>query len=141
MIFKPVYPDAIEPKRATKDSAGYDLYAYEAVTILPGKLKLVKTGVSAKLKSHHVLLVCSRSGLALKESVFVLNAPGIVDADYFPNEIGVILFNASEHYFEVNVGDRIAQAVITDYFVADSETERSFDNNVERSGGFGSTGK
>jgi dUTP pyrophosphatase len=136
MNFQKLYDDAILPTRATHRSAGYDLHAYDSLLIPPNQTRLVKVGVSARLGIRDVLQVCSRSGLALNQNVFVLNAPGIVDADYFPNEIGVILHNASEKTFEVNKGDRIAQAVVTEYKITHDDEPREF----ERVGGFGSTG-
>jgi len=66
--------------------------------------------------------------------VTVLNAPGTIDADYYPNEIGVVLYNASENPFFVHQGDRIAQGVISEYFTTQDVVE------TERVNGFGSTG-
>ena len=81
-----------------------------------------------------------RSGLALKYGITVLNTPGTIDADY-RGEVKVLLVNLSDHDFEVNNGDRIAQLVIAPHtqmqawdLVAElEETERG-------AGGYGSTG-
>lgn len=134
--FEIVDENGMEPRRSTKSSAGYDLYSTQDMTIPVNSTRLVKTGVTAVMSDDVVLFICSRSGLALKHSVFVLNACGVVDADYYPNEIGVILHNAGEKDFEIEQGDRIAQGVFMKYFKTDSE-------NVEfrkREGGFGSSG-
>ena len=133
--FKAVAEGAIIPKRATAQSAGYDLHAREAVTILPKETKLVKTGITAKMQHDEELQIRSRSGLALKKGVFVLNSTGTVDADYYPNEIGVILYNISDEPFTVEVGDRIAQAVFAKYLTVTGD-----DAEGERAGGFGHTG-
>lgn len=125
------------PSRATKNSAGYDLKSIEDVTIKPNETRLIKTGVSVKMEDDDVMLVCSRSGLALKHSVFVLNACGIVDADYFPNAVGVILHNAGTEDFEVKQEDRIAQGVFVKYLKVDNDKH---EHKTERTGGFGSTG-
>lgn len=130
---------AVVPKLATEGSAGADLCSAVEVTIYPGETKLVKTGINISIPLGYAGFVCSRSGLALKQNVFVLNAPGIIDSDY-TGDVGVILHNASDDRFTVKVGDRIAQLLIVkcDYFwfneVAElQETERG-------DGGFGSTG-
>lgn len=131
-----LYDDAIIPTRATKRSAGYDLYAQHGAVIEPGKWGLVKTGVTIKINEmiNAELQVRPRSGLAIKHGVTVLNAPGTIDADYYPNEIGVVLYNSSENPFFVKQGDRIAQGVIAEYFTAQDVVE------TERVNGFGSTG-
>lgn len=125
------------PSRATNNSAGYDLKSIIDCVIPPNTTKLIPTGISAKMEDDDVLLICSRSGLALKHSVFVLNACGIVDADYFPNTIGVILHNAGTEDFIVNQEDRIAQGVFVKYLKVDNDKH---EHKTERTGGFGSTG-
>lgn len=132
--FERLYEDSIIPQRATKKSAGYDLHAYESIVLYPNDIKLVKTGVTAEMEDNLMLEVRSRSGLALK-GIQVFNSPGTVDADYYPKEIGVILHNASTKLMRVNVGDRIAQGVFTQYFKTDDDKAEG-----ERTSGFGSTG-
>ena len=100
---------------------------------------IVKTGLFIALPIGFEAQVRPRSGLAAKNGITVLNAPGTVDADY-RGEIGVILVNLSNDDFVINDGERIAQLIIAKHERANwqevdvlSETERG-------SGGFGSTG-
>lgn len=128
------------PSFANPGDAGADIRAIEDVTINPGETKLIKTGINAAIPSGYVGLVCSRSGLALKNSVFVLNSPGVVDSGY-RGEWGVILFNAGDVPFNVMAGDRVAQMMIMQtpnvvYFEVET-----LDNTERGTGGFGSTGK
>ena len=130
---------AVVPKLATEGSAGADLCSSVEVTIYPGETKLVKTGINISIPLGYAGFVCSRSGLALKQNVFVLNAPGIIDSDY-TGDVGVILHNASDDRFVVKPGDRIAQLLIVkcDYFWFNEVAELQ---KTERGdGGFGSTG-
>lgn len=127
------------PVVATDGAAGADLKAIEDMTLAPGETKLVKTGISAAIPSGYVGLVCSRSGLALKNSVFVLNAPGIVDSDY-RGGWGVILFNASDRNFTICKGDRVAQMVIMQTPKVFYHQVDSLDATDRGTGGFGSTG-
>lgn len=129
--------DVIIPKRATERSAGYDLYSAVEETVPAHSWKLIHTGVTCALWEHQFLAVVPRSGLALKKGITVLNAPGTVDADYYPNPIGVILFNNSDEDFKVNKGDRIAQGIIMSYWKAEIEDDSNW---IAREGGFGSTG-
>lgn len=147
MKFEPCYPDAIVPKRSTKLAAAYDLHAYEETVLVPGEIKLIKTGVTFNFEHWNdfnvglgvSLDICSRSGLAWKQGVFVLNAPGVVDADYYPNEIGVILKNTGDKPIRIKKGDRIAQAkIVPCMFTSDDDAETEA---KERTGGFGSTGQ
>jgi dUTP pyrophosphatase len=135
-----VAEDVSVPTYAREGDAGADLRSTESLVIRPGETKLVKTGVRLALPDGYVGLVCSRSGLALKSSVFVLNAPGVVDSGY-RGEVGVILHNSGFNNFKVEVGDRVAQLMIQKFesptFVQVSELSET--NRGE--GGFGSTGK
>lgn len=124
------------PKRSTVNSAGYDLVSPIADVIPAHSRKLIPTGVTCKMTENEYLAIVPRSGLALKKGITVLNTPGTVDADYYPNSIGVILYNTSDEDFEIKIGDRIAQAILCTYKIMED------DESVEctRNGGFGSTG-
>ena len=124
------------PQRGTQFSAGYDLTSNEAWLLQPGERHLFKTGVTCSMEENEYLAIVPRSGLAIKHGITVLNTPGTVDADYFPNEIGVILYNTSDQEFEVNVGDRIAQAILCEYKTMGLDLVK----DRTREGGFGSTG-
>jgi dUTP pyrophosphatase len=124
------------PQRGTLYSAGYDLKARMDDTIPAGQWMLIKTGVTAYMLPDEELQIRPRSGLALKHGLMVLNAPGTVDADYFPNEIGVILYNAGNERIDIKRGDRIAQAVFSKYLLTDNDSPV----NKERKAGFGHTG-
>lgn len=131
---------AVVPKIATPGSAGADLCSSTDIKLYPGETKLVKTGINISIPLGYAGFVCSRSGLALKNNVFVLNAPGIVDSDY-TGDVGVILHNAGDNIFNIKVGDRVAQLLIVkcEHFMFNEVAELQ---KTERGdGGFGSTGK
>ena len=75
----------------------------------------------------------------MKKGLTVLNAPGILDAD-FRGEVGVILINLSNEVQSINPGDRIAQLVISKYEKANFQLTNSLDETERGAGGFGSTG-
>lgn len=143
------------PEYKTKGSAGMDLMADltksldpektepvdpSGVRIVhPGRSMLISTGLSIELPNGFEAQVRSRSGLALKNQVVVLNSPGTVDADY-RGEVGVILFNHGSKPFVVHHGDRIAQLVIAKVEQL-PQVEVTETSKTERGeGGFGSTG-
>lgn len=133
--------DAILPTFAHEEDAGADLYAYEEVTIYPGERHAVRTGISMDIPNGYVGLIHPRSGLAAKNGITVLNAPGTIDAGYH-GEIKVILINQDPYMpFTINVGDRIAQIVFQKTIKVFFRPVDQFMNETERgSGGFGSTG-
>lgn len=131
-------PGGFLPTRATKSSAGWDVYSPEDVTIPAGGRVLIPAGFKVDIPDGFHIEVCSRSGLSIKHGVFVLNSPGIIDADY-TDEVGVILFNAGESEYTVKRGDRIAQLILrlTGEF---DIVELPEIKKEGRGGGFGSTG-
>ena len=129
------------PHYETKQSAGMDLRAFidENIVIKPGERKLIKTGLSIELPVNYEAQVRSRSGLAIKNGVAVLNSPGTIDADY-RGEIGVILINLGEVEFVVEKGMRIAQMVISPIIQAELIEVNDLAESERGKGGFGSTG-
>lgn len=108
---KTLHPGAVLPRAQTDGAGAVDLHSVDAFIIEPGKWALVKTGLAMEIPAGYAGLVCPRSGLASKHGVTVLNAPGIVDADY-RGDVGVILINLGEKPFEIKAGDRVAQLMI-----------------------------
>lgn len=130
-----------EPEKGRITDAAYDLVSSQDMMIAPGGRKLVRTNTAVSIPEGYVGLVCSRSGLALKHGVFVLNAPGVIDPDY-TDPIGVILANFGDEIYSVQKGDRIAQLFIVK--TADSLflPVAALDGGFTRGGnGFGSSGR
>ena len=138
---KQLKTDINTPKYATTDSAGFDLEATcdQDITIEPGETALIPTGIAMALPKGYEAQVRPRSGLALKNSITVLNTPGTIDADY-RGEVGVILINHSKENFTVTKGMRIAQIIINKYEKAEIEVVDNLDETERGAGGFGSTG-
>jgi dUTP pyrophosphatase len=162
-----VSQDVLGPIYATQGSSGADLHAYipkqksdlsdklalenisevsledadsmfGIITIYPGERKLIKTGLKLEIAEGFEIQIRSRSGLALKNGISVLNSPGTIDSDY-RGEIGVILINHGDKPFVVQNGDRIAQAVLVK--VERAVFEEDLISQSERGeGGFGHTG-
>jgi dUTP pyrophosphatase len=132
-----------DPEYATSGSSGFDLRSNEDAVINPNEFKAIATGLYFDIPENMEIQVRSRSGLAAKNGVCVLNSPGTVDSDY-TGEVKVILINHGKEPFIINYGDRIAQAVIANVtaknlVVLNKVTE--INKETERnSGGFGSTG-
>ena len=137
---KKLREDAILPKYASSGHSGADLFTPEAVVIRAGERKLVKTGIAIALPEGYEAQVRSKSGLALKAGLMVLNSPGTVDEKY-RGEVGVIIFNTDENDYEFNAGDKIAQLVISPISQSHFIEVDELDETDRGQGGFGSTGK
>lgn len=132
--------DITIPRRQTKESAGYDLATCEDVTIKPGEIVLIKTGLKVQIPSEEVLLVFPRSSLGIKRGLTMANNVGVIDADYFDNSdneghIMIPLLNFSKEPVRLEKDERVAQGIFIKYF-------KTIDDNNEadeRSGGFGSS--
>lgn len=110
---KTVGPHAKVPTYATPRSSGADVVNADVdFTLRPGERRLVHTGVYLQIPDGYEVQVRSRSGLALKRGVIVLNAPGTIDSDY-QGECNIILMNCGTEPWECKVGERIAQFVLS----------------------------
>lgn len=111
----------------------------KSMTIRPGGRALIPTNLFTAIPEGYEVQVRSRSGLALKQGIFVLNSPGCVDSDY-RNSWGVILANFGSENFEIKQGDRIAQAVLNKVEQITWKEVENLDETERGLGGFGSTG-
>lgn len=133
------------PEYKTPGSSGLDVRAWvegEPIVIEPHERKLIPTGLYVELPVGYEFQVRSRSGLALKEGLIVLNSPGTIDSDY-RGEIGIILYNVGNEAKTINNGDRIAQLVLAKVEMAEFEITHWIDtdlDNLRGNGGFGYSG-
>ncbi|MCF8267471.1 MAG: dUTP diphosphatase [Ignavibacteriales bacterium] len=129
------------PAYSTPHSSGMDIRAaLENEVVLPaGKTALIPTDLSVEIPPGYEIQVRPRSGLAAKNGIGILNAPGTIDADY-RGEIKVILFNFSSEDFLIRRGDRIAQIIVAPVVKAEIEISDDLSQTDRGSGGFGSSG-
>ena len=130
------------PEYETIASAGMDLRANVDSPIEIGPLQriLVSTGIYIALQEGTEAQIRPRSGLAYKNGITVLNAPGTIDADY-RGEVKVLLINLSDKRFIISDGDRIAQMVIAEFLQPKFKVVEILSETKRGEGGFGSTGK
>ncbi len=135
--------NAVLPKRATEGSAGADLYACinEPVTIAPGQLVKIPTGIAIELESNELAaFLFARSGLGVKHGITLSNSVGVVDSDY-RGEVCVGLCNVSSEPYTIQPNERIAQMVIMPVACAGFIEVSELGDTSRGAGGFGSTGK
>lgn len=128
------------PTKGSVDSAGYDLYALDDVSIRPQTNEMIHTGIAIEIPKGYVGLVFARSGMAHKQHLRPSNAVGVIDADY-RGEVLVSLYNDStEDEMDITPGQRIAQLVIVPYLGLELQEVDKLSDTTRGEGGFGSTG-
>ena len=139
--FKKLNKYAEVPAYATENSAGCDMRACieKDIEIKPREIVMIPTGIACEIPNGYCGFVCSRSGLAYKNGIAVLNAPGIVDSDY-RGELKVILINHSQKPFVITNGMRIAQMIIIQIKCCDWIQCANLSDTKRSGNGFGSTG-
>jgi dUTP pyrophosphatase len=133
--------EAVLPTRAHGGDAGLDLYACEPARIGPGERWGVGTGIAVEVPARHAGLVLPRSGLAREHGIALVNSPGLIDAGY-RGEVRVLLLNTDPaETFRIEVGDRIAQLVISPIALAEPVEADALSESARGGGGFGSSGR
>jgi len=164
VVFEPLSADVLLPKRATSESAGYDLSAHlpggavrvsiagqeemrdvaavggrGSVTLAPGERALIPLGFKARIPAGYHGEVRPRSGAAFRKGIEIPNSPGTIDSDY-NGEWMVPVKNGDSKPITIEHGERIAQVVFVPHVSAEFE-RGEVGRTTERDGGFGSTGK
>lgn len=140
---KKLRDNAVIPKRATDGAAGADLYACieEPVTIAPGGLAMIPTGIAIELAGKGLAaFLFARSGLGVKHGICLSNGVGVVDSDY-RGEVCAGLCNVSDKPYTIQPGERIAQMVIMPVVCAEFVLTDQLTDTARGQGGFGSTGR
>ncbi|MGO7979587.1 dUTP diphosphatase [Rhizobium johnstonii] len=133
---------AMLPEYQSDGAAGADIFAAfddSMIELAPGARAVIPCGIAIELPPGAEAQIRSRSGLAAKHGIMVLNSPGTIDGDY-RGEINVILFNTSDTSSSIRSGDRIAQMVIAPVLHAKFELSSEISGSRRGAGGFGSTG-
>ena len=138
---KKLKDSAVIPTYGTNFSAGADLYALldSSIEIKPGETKMISTGLAMAIPTGYVGLIYARSSLGTKKGLAPANKVGVIDSDY-RGENKVALHNHGDVERVVDVGERVAQLVITPYLRCDFECVEELDDTERGNGGFGSTG-
>ena len=139
---KKIYEEYKLPKRSTKTSAGYDIFAIEDFIIKPNEIKKIPTGVKVCMNPNEVLFLVVRSSMGFKYNVRMCTQVGIIDHDYYNNEtneghIYIALQNEGNKDYIVKKGESYAQGIFIKYLTVDNEEKIT----KERKSGLGSTNK
>ncbi len=137
---KELYNEYSLPRRATKNSAGYDFFAVQDYVIKPGEIVKIPTGYKARFNETEALLLIVRSSMGFKYNVRMCNQVGLIESDYYDNpsnegHIYVALQNEGNKEYIIKKGDAYTQGIFINFLTCDDEV------NATRLGGIGSTNK
>ena len=127
---KELYENFKLPTRSSSKTAGYDFYLIEDVTLNPGEIIKIPTGVKSYFESDEVLFLIVRSSTGFKYNIRLVNQVGVIDSDYYNNSSNeghmfVKLQNESDNVYTFKAGDRLVQGIFMKYLTTSS------DNNLE----------
>lgn len=129
------------PEYKSAGSAGADVFANleSPMSLAPGEIKLIPTGIAIELPEGYEAQIRPRSGLALNHGLTLLNTPGTIDSDY-RGEIKIILANLGQKVFTVENGMRIAQMIFCRVYRGEFTAVDEISITKRNDGGFGHTG-
>lgn len=136
------YKEYQTPARSTINSAGYDFKSIMDITIKPGEIKKIPTGIKANMNNDEALFIFVRSSMGFKYNIRLCNQVGIIDSDYYNNRsneghIYVALQNEGKENYVIKKGDAFCQGIFMKFLTVENEEEIK---NI-RNGGLGSTNK
>lgn len=137
---KDLYDEYILPRRATKNSCGYDFFAMEDMVLHPGEIKKIPTGYKAKFMDNEMLMLVVRSSMGFKYNVRMCNQVGIIDSDYYNDSsndghMWVALQNEGNVDYVIKKGTAYCQGIFVQYLTCDDVVD------TVRINGIGSTDK
>ena len=134
-----IHPDAQLPRYETEGAAGFDLASVMSMTVEPGRVALIPTGLVIKTPHRMFLGIFARSSTPVKRGLMIANGVGVIDPDYCgaQDEIKIAVLNFTDAPVAIRAGDRLAQGIFLDAphveWVETTPSEQS-------RGGFGATG-
>jgi dUTP pyrophosphatase len=134
-----VHPDAQLPAYHSPDAAGFDLAAVADVTVEPGRVALIPTGLVIKVPVRMFLGIFARSSTPIKRGLMIANGVGVIDPDYCgaTDEVKIAVMNFTDAPVTVRAGDRVAQGILLD---APRVEWAEAEADPQSRGGFGSSG-
>ena len=134
---KLLHDSAKPPTKGHMYDAGWDLYAFETISIPAGATVLVSTGIAMSIPKGYAGLIWDRSSVGVKG---IHRHAGVIDSEY-RGEVKVCLHNTTQETYHIEKGDRIAQLLIQEVPTFIQHVVKELDSTERGDGGFGSTGK
>ena len=127
-----VNKNVLIPTRASKSSAGLDLYSSIDVNIEVGSIKKVNTGICISVPENSYGSIRDKSSLASKG---LLTLGGVIDSDY-TGEIIVIMTSLIES-IKIKKGQKIAQLIVSNITYPEIKKLKFLKDTERNNKGFG----
>ena len=124
--------NAIIPTRASKRSAGLDLYSSVDALIEIGSIKKINTGICVSLPEDSYGSIRDKSSLAAKG---LLTLEGVIDNDY-TGEIIIIMTSLIEP-IKLKQGQKIAQLIVSNIIYPEIKLVKFLKSTERNDKGFG----
>ena len=124
--------DAIIPTRASKGTAGLDLYSNVDIDIDINSIKKVNTGIRISLPENTYGSIRGKSSLAAKG---ILTLGGVIDNDY-TGEIIVIMISLIEP-IKIRKRQKIAQLIVSNISYPEMKKVKYLKDTERNNKGFG----
>ena len=136
---KKLRKDAVIPTYADAGASGFDFYATNEITLMPGGCGAIGSGLAFEIPKGYEIQVRGRSGLAFKNQIVAAHF-GTIDESY-KGEVKILLFNFGNKPYSINAGDKIAQCILAPVPKAVFEEVTELSTSERGANGFGSSGK
>ena len=137
--FVKLHNNAIVPEYKKNGDSGFDLYGIETVTLQPGEVAIIHTGIAIAIPEGFEVQIRMRSGASLTTPLIIPNAPATIDSGY-RGELGIIVRNIGNSEYTVKKGERIVQGVLMPVIRAQFCEVKELPKSDRGSNGYGSTG-
>ncbi len=129
------------PAYMSENAVGMDVCAAieDEMEVGPGEIVLCPSGFKVAIPEAFEIQIRPRSGLAIKQGLTVVNAPGTIDPDY-RGEVKIGLINLGRNPVIIRRGDRVAQMVLKPRFLIEWKEVERLSSTGRGDGGFGHTG-
>ena len=113
IIFKRIWSNfGKKPRKATPQSAAFNVYSCSHKTIYPGQMERFSLGFKMKMPKGYCAKIYGRSGMTVKHGIHLAGGVSIIDGD-FRGPISICLKNSHRSCpYEIKVNDRVAQMMI-----------------------------
>lgn len=135
-----LHNEAIIPEYKKIGDSGFDLCSIETITIQPGEVAIIHTGIAIAIPESYEVQIRMRSGASINTPLIIPNAPATIDSGY-RGELGIIVRNIGNVAYTVKKRERIAQGVLMPVIRAKFCEVEKLPDSERGVNGYGSTGK
>ena len=126
---KELYENYKLPSRSSKETAGYDFFLIQDITVNTNEIIKRPTCIKSYVENDDVLLLVVRSSTGFKYNIRLVNQVGVVDSDYYNNKdneghIFIKIQNEGKNQVTFKKDEAIAQGIFMKYLTTKSDNRK-----------------